>query len=158
MEGANGTTNWTVGCAEYLTMQVSSMLCKVHTHVVEDAPFKLLLGRPFGHAVSSVIEDLPNGDVKVSIQDPTNPTCRIYVPARPCKGRVTSVKVLSVISSPSDNDSSINSLSSSNVPCSPVDTDKHTRDAPSAPRLLPPLPLPDAAAFALAYKKVANKV
>ena len=44
MEGANGATNWTVGCTKYLTMQVGGMLCKVHAHVVENAPFKLLLG------------------------------------------------------------------------------------------------------------------
>jgi len=66
MEAANGGTNWTVGCAEYLTMQVGGVPFKIHAHVVEDAPFKLLLGRPFGHAVSSIIENLPNGDVEVS--------------------------------------------------------------------------------------------
>jgi hypothetical protein len=43
MEGANSATNWTVGCTEYLTMQVGGVPCKVHTHIVKDAPFKLLL-------------------------------------------------------------------------------------------------------------------
>jgi len=36
MEAANSSTNWTVGCAEYLTMQVGSVPFKIHAHVVED--------------------------------------------------------------------------------------------------------------------------
>jgi hypothetical protein len=67
MEGANGATNWTLGCAENLTMQVGNVPFKIHAHVVEDAPFQLLLGRPFGRAVSSAIEDLPNGETEVSV-------------------------------------------------------------------------------------------
>jgi hypothetical protein len=44
MEGANGTTNWTVGCTEYLDLQVGNVPLKVHVHIVEKAPFCLLLG------------------------------------------------------------------------------------------------------------------
>jgi hypothetical protein len=43
MEGANGTTNWTLGCAKYLNLQVRNVPLKVHAHVVEKAPFCLLL-------------------------------------------------------------------------------------------------------------------
>jgi len=50
MEGANGATNWTVGCAENLTMQVGGVPFKVHTHVVQHMSFGLLLGRPFQKA------------------------------------------------------------------------------------------------------------
>jgi len=41
MEGANGATNWMIGCAEYLTMKVGGMPFKIHMHVIKDAPFKL---------------------------------------------------------------------------------------------------------------------
>ena len=44
MEGANSATNWTVGYAEDLIMQVSDVSLKVHTHIVEQASFGLLLG------------------------------------------------------------------------------------------------------------------
>jgi hypothetical protein len=47
MEGANGVTNWTVGCAKDLTLQVGNVLFKVHVHVVEHTSFSLLLGQPF---------------------------------------------------------------------------------------------------------------
>ena len=46
MEGANGATNWTLGCVEYL-MPIDDIPFTVHAHVVERAPFRLLLGRPF---------------------------------------------------------------------------------------------------------------
>lgn len=44
MEGANRATNWTVGCAENLTLQVGDVLIKVHAHVVKHATFDILLG------------------------------------------------------------------------------------------------------------------
>jgi hypothetical protein len=44
MEGANGTTNWMVGCAEDLPLQVSDMMVKVHAHVIKHMSFGLLLG------------------------------------------------------------------------------------------------------------------
>jgi hypothetical protein len=47
MEGANSTTNWMVGCAKNLPLQVGNMMVKVHMHVVKHASFGLLLGRPF---------------------------------------------------------------------------------------------------------------
>ena len=47
MEGANGATNWTVGCVENLTVQVGDASFKVNAHVVEHTSFDLLLGQPF---------------------------------------------------------------------------------------------------------------
>ena len=44
MEGANGATNWTLGCAKHLTMQISDVPFTLHAHVIENAPFRLLLG------------------------------------------------------------------------------------------------------------------
>ena len=50
MEGANGATNWMVGCAENLTLQVGNISFTAHAHVIEHASFKLLLGCPFQQA------------------------------------------------------------------------------------------------------------
>ena len=44
MEGANGITNWTVGCAENLILQVGDVLIKTHAHVIKNASFDILLG------------------------------------------------------------------------------------------------------------------
>jgi len=47
MEVANSATSWMLGCVEYLTLQIGDIPFKVHAHVIEDAPFRVLLGRPF---------------------------------------------------------------------------------------------------------------
>jgi hypothetical protein len=44
MEGANGATNWIVGCAKDLPLQVGNVMVKVHVHVIEHMSFGLLLG------------------------------------------------------------------------------------------------------------------
>jgi hypothetical protein len=44
MEGANGTTNWMVGCAKDLPLQVGNVMVKVHMHVIKHMSFGLLLG------------------------------------------------------------------------------------------------------------------
>jgi hypothetical protein len=72
MEGANSTTNWTVGCAKDLTLQVGNVLFKVHMHVIEHMSFGLLLGWPFQQASLCQFEDLPNGEVEISVCNPTN--------------------------------------------------------------------------------------
>jgi len=107
MEGANGATNWTVGCAENLPMQVGDVTIKVHAHVVEHASFGLLLGRPFQKAALLRFEDLPNGEVEVSVRDPADLSRRTYLPTRPCTGHTPAVKVISVREPPSPPPSSL---------------------------------------------------
>jgi len=70
MEGANGATNWTVGCAENLTLQVGDVSFKIHAHVVKDASFGLLLRRPFQQALLCRFKDLPGGKVEISCTIP----------------------------------------------------------------------------------------
>ena len=49
IEGANSATNWTVGYAKNLPLQVGNITFKVHAHVIKHASFGLLLGCPFQH-------------------------------------------------------------------------------------------------------------
>ena len=44
MEGANGGTSRTLGCAEDLSMRIGDVSFTIHAHVVRTAPFRLLLG------------------------------------------------------------------------------------------------------------------
>jgi len=97
MEGANGATNWTVGCAENLTLQVGDVSFKIHAHVVENASFGLLLGRPFQQALLCRFEDLPGGKVEISMRDPADISRRVYVSTRPRTGRTPAVQVISII-------------------------------------------------------------
>jgi len=97
MEGANSATNWMVGCAKNLTLQVGDVSLKIHAHIVENASFEILLGRPFGQTALCWIEDLLSGEVEVLVCDPTNITCRVYVPAQPRIRHTMAVKMLSVV-------------------------------------------------------------
>jgi len=97
MEGANGATNWMVGCAKNLMLQVGNMLIKIHTHIVKHASFEILLGWPFGRTALCRIEDLPSGKVEVSVCDPTNIAHRVYVPTQPRIRCTMAVKMLSVV-------------------------------------------------------------
>jgi len=97
MEGANSATNWTIGCAENLSLQVGDVLFKIHAHVVENASFGILFGRPFQQALLCRFEDLPGGKVELSVRDPSDISRRVYIPTRPHIGRAPAVKIISVI-------------------------------------------------------------
>jgi len=72
MEGANGATNWTVGCAKNLLLQVGDVPFKIHAHVVENASFGILLSHPFQQALLCRFEDLPGGKVELSVRNPSD--------------------------------------------------------------------------------------
>ena len=155
MEGANGATNWTLGCAEYLPMRVGNVSFEVHAHIIERAPFRLLLGRPFQHALLCRIEDLANGEVEVSVQDPANPSCRTTIPSRPRKVQVASVRILTLSCCPQ---SQLPYQSSSRSSSQSVFLPSLTSKAPSwQPNISPSDPLGNTT-FAQAYKKVSKKV
>src|SRR6266850_2601428 len=129
MEGANGATNWMVGCAESLTMQVGDVSFNVHTHIIENTNFSLLLGHPFQQALLCHFKDLPSGEVEVSVCDPADIAHRVYIPTRPRSGHTPMVKILSVVDR-----------------------------TPSLTHSMPSPPSPDPPALAYKYKKVDWKV
>jgi len=96
MEGANGATNWTIGCAKNLTLQVGDAAFKVHAHVVETISFGLLLGHPFQQTALCCFEDLPTGEVEVSVHDPTNIARRIFLITHPCTARAPPIKTFTI--------------------------------------------------------------
>jgi len=81
MEGANGSTLSTLGCAEDLPMHIGDISFTTHAHVIRTAPFRLLLGRPFHHLLLCRLEDHPDR-VDVSICNPADPSRSIAVPSR----------------------------------------------------------------------------
>jgi len=97
MEGANGTTNWMVGCAKNLSLQVGDVPFKIHAHVIENVSFGILFGRPFQQALLCRFEDLPGGKVELSVRDPSDISCQVYIPTCPHIGRAPAIKIISVI-------------------------------------------------------------
>jgi Aspartyl protease len=146
MEGANGSTSRTLGCAEDLSMCIGDVSFTIHAHIVRTAPFRLLLGRPFHHLLLCQLEDHPDR-VDMSIRDPANPAQSIAVPSRAHHGaQVGFVSALACQVHPKPPRmeaidryiATASSLSPANLPLSDHDAD-------------------DTVAV-LAYKKVAKKV
>ena len=136
MEGANSATNWMVGCAENLILQIGNILLKAHAHVVEDIFFGLLLGQPFQQAALFQFKDLPSGRVKVSVHDPANIARRVYLSTCPHIGCIPAINIISTTSNITPSSSEM-----STVPCNLL--------------LLPPV---NPTLLVLKYKKVDKKV
>ncbi|TFY51017.1 hypothetical protein EVG20_g11208 [Dentipellis fragilis] len=83
MEGTNSTVSWTLGCAENVSMHIGSITFELHAHIVEKAPFQILLGHPFYNLLLCRSKDQEDGSVEIAIRNPQNPQHCITVPSRP---------------------------------------------------------------------------
>lgn len=81
MESANSQKNHTLGLIENLLLEVGGIKLSLKAHVVKDAPFYLLLGRPFFRYTSCGTQDFTNGSQDLTLTCPT--TARVVtVPTR----------------------------------------------------------------------------
>jgi hypothetical protein len=96
MEGANRSTSLTLGCTENLSMRIGNMDFQLHAHVVQTAPFRLLLGRPFHHLLLARLEDQPGGSVDLLIRDPTDFTHSVTIPTRARHTQVGCINTLAL--------------------------------------------------------------
>ncbi|KAH9983622.1 hypothetical protein BJV74DRAFT_713818, partial [Russula compacta] len=80
MESTSGSRSWTLGCTEYLIMQIRGTSFKLHTHIIPEVPFCLLLGHPFQKLLCSTLEDTLDGRINIMIHDPCNHDCKTSVP------------------------------------------------------------------------------
>ena len=94
MEGANGAINSTLGCVEYLTLQIGDIPFKIHAHVVEHAPFQLLLRRPVQRVLLSSLDEHPDGRVDIIARDPRDRSRRVIIPSRERRTHVGFVRTL----------------------------------------------------------------
>ena len=136
MEGANGLASKTMGCAENLTMQVGDVIFEVHAHIVERAPFRLLLGQPFHHHLLCRLEDHPDRRMVISVRDLANPARTINIPSRARRAQVGFIKTF-ILDTPSP--PMFNGIK-------PQHLLSYQLDDPSMPQQI------------LAYKKVTRKV
>ncbi|KAJ8580870.1 hypothetical protein M405DRAFT_887778, partial [Rhizopogon salebrosus TDB-379] len=69
MQTANGGSQDMAGCVEMLEIDVEGIKTWAHAYVVPDAPYRLLLGRPWQRLVRLGKIETPNA-VQVTIHDP----------------------------------------------------------------------------------------
>ncbi|CAA7271313.1 unnamed protein product [Cyclocybe aegerita] len=70
METANGDLEKMEGCAEFIEVEVNGLKTWAHTFVVPQAPFRLLLGRPWQKSVLLQKAEFEDGRLHVTIHSP----------------------------------------------------------------------------------------
>jgi hypothetical protein len=70
MESANGTRNFTAGLIPRVKFTIGSVNLWCPVQVVENAPFDLLIGRPFMALTQSITRDFYDGNMEITITDP----------------------------------------------------------------------------------------
>ncbi|KAJ3555385.1 hypothetical protein NP233_g12224 [Leucocoprinus birnbaumii] len=89
MESANGTKEATLGLLRDLPVRIGTSIFFIQVQVFENAPYEMLLGRPFLTLTHAQTHHFPNGDSHLTLYDPntretiTIPTSvRVRVPAQ----------------------------------------------------------------------------
>ena len=83
MESANGTRNSTAGLIPRVKLTLGSINLWCPIQVVENAPFEMLLGRPFMAVGQCITRDTYDGDMEITLTDPdTGEVCTIPTHAR----------------------------------------------------------------------------
>ena len=91
MQSANGQTNPSLGLARNVPFQFANMTIYLQVHVIREAAYEVLLGRPFDDITRSVVHNLAGGQQTVTLHCPnskivaTIPTFARSTPAKPAK-------------------------------------------------------------------------
>ena len=79
MESANSSTYQTLGMLENIPITLGSVTVKLQIQVVDDAPFEVLLGRPFFDILSASERSKPGGHHSLEIRDPSDGTPYVFL-------------------------------------------------------------------------------
>ena len=91
-EQANKTKSETMGVLENLKISVGPVELQLQVQVMKDAPYDMLLGRPFYALAQCVTKDYTSGDQYITITDP-NTKHEIMIPTRDrIRNKVASAK------------------------------------------------------------------
>ncbi|TFK17337.1 hypothetical protein FA15DRAFT_605301 [Coprinopsis marcescibilis] len=85
MESANGSVTTTLGMIENLPVKIGGrdgFTVYVQAQVVPNAPYNLLLGRPFHRLTAAIFSHNTDGSVTTTFQDP-NSNNKLTLPALP---------------------------------------------------------------------------
>ena len=81
MEAANKTRSATMGVLENLPVTIGAVTLRLQVQVMQDAPYDMLLGRPFYSLAECVTRDFSSGEQYLTMKDP-NTGQEIMLPTR----------------------------------------------------------------------------
>jgi hypothetical protein len=70
MESASGHYDKTLGLARNVLFRMGHLNIYLQVHILENPPYRVLLGRPFHTFTSSIVEHSIDGDAIITITDP----------------------------------------------------------------------------------------
>ena len=70
MESASNHVEKTLGLARNICFQVGGLNLLLQVHILEDPPYRVLLGRPFDAHASSIVQTKENGSSELVLTDP----------------------------------------------------------------------------------------
>jgi hypothetical protein len=82
MQSANGQLNKTKGLARNVPFKFGEITVYLQLHVVDRAPYQVLLGRPFDVLTKATVENFDNGDQLITVTDP-NSGLKCTIPTYP---------------------------------------------------------------------------
>ena len=78
MESASGHVDRTLCLARNVVFRMGHLDIALQVHILEDPPYRVLLGRPFDTFASSKIDNSNDGNTVITLMDPnTKETCVI---------------------------------------------------------------------------------
>ncbi|KAF4605365.1 hypothetical protein EYR40_004149 [Pleurotus pulmonarius] len=75
MESANLSSNQTIGLAHNVKITLGPIDLYLQVQIINDAPYEVLMGRPFFCLTSAVTRDYPDGRQDLTIHDPNSGRC-----------------------------------------------------------------------------------
>lgn len=72
MTSANGNSNRTLGLAHDTPFVIGGLTLYFQVHIVREASYDILLGRPFDELTNSIVQNRTAGQVTITIQDPNS--------------------------------------------------------------------------------------
>jgi len=96
MQTANGGKEGMLGCVEYLELEVEGVRTYTHAFVMQSAPYRLLLGRPWQKGVKLGKIERVDSSVEVEISDPKEEMRQVIVPTRERIGKRLKGSMLAV--------------------------------------------------------------
>ena len=86
MQSANGDVDKSLGLARNVPFQIGDLTLYLQVHVIREAAYDLLLGRPLDVIAATTIRNYRNEDQTIEIHDP-NSDMRVVIPTFPRRNR-----------------------------------------------------------------------
>ena len=85
MQSANGGVDRSLGLARNVPFAIGDMVFYLQVHVIREAAYDILLGRPFDVLASSIVRNYKNEDQTITLHCPNTGRC-VTIPTLP-RGR-----------------------------------------------------------------------